>query len=174
MKQVNHLSEENQSAKGEMRQGLSERFSTKSVYQTRKLGKEIARKVSRVKPKMKAVILALRGELGSGKTTFVQGFARGLGIKEKIFSPTFILIRRHTLQDMRYKNFYHIDCYRLKKPKELLGLDFKDIISNPQNIVAVEWAEKVKRTMPRGSIKIKFKFIGKNTRQIEIVIPRGI
>jgi tRNA A37 threonylcarbamoyladenosine biosynthesis protein TsaE len=69
---------------------------------------------------------------------------------------------------MPYKSFYHIDCYRLKKLKDLLDLGFEEIISNSQNIVALEWAEKLKITSRRRPIKIKFKFINKNKRKISI------
>jgi tRNA threonylcarbamoyladenosine biosynthesis protein TsaE len=69
----------------------------------------------------------------------------------------------------KYKNLYHIDCYRLNKPKELLDLDFKEIISNPQNIVLIEWAEKVRKILPKNTIWINFKIINQNERKIKII-----
>lgn len=108
-----------------------------------------------------AMVLALVGDLGGGKTTFLQGFAKGLGIKEKILSPTFIIVRR-------IKNFYHIDCYRIKKSKELLDLGFKEIIADPKNIIAIEWADRIRKIMPRGTVWIDFKFIDNKTREIVI------
>jgi len=108
--------------------------------------------------------------LGGGKTTFLQGFSKGLGIKQKITSPTFVIMRRYKIQNTGYKiqNFYHIDCYRVEKPKEILDLGFKEIISNPQNIVAVEWVDRIRKIMPKNTIWIKFDFVNKNTRQISI------
>jgi tRNA threonylcarbamoyladenosine biosynthesis protein TsaE len=141
---------------------------TKSAFQTRKLGKEIAEKILKKELKRKPLLLFLEGELGSGKTAFVQGFAKGLGIREKILSPTFVLIKKYPLKNMPYKSFYHIDCYRLKKLKDLLDLGFEEIISNSQNIVALEWADKLKITLRKHPIKIKFKFINKNKRHILI------
>jgi len=141
---------------------------TKSAFQTRKLGKEIAEKILKKELKRKPILLFLEGELGSGKTAFVQGFAKGLGIREKILSPTFVLIKKYPLKNMPYKSFYHIDCYRLKKLKDLLDLGFEEIISNSQNIVALEWADKLKITLRKHPIKIKFKFINKNKRKISI------
>jgi tRNA threonylcarbamoyladenosine biosynthesis protein TsaE len=141
---------------------------TKSAFQTRKLGKEIAEKILKKELKRKPLLLFLEGELGSGKTAFVQGFAKGLGIREKILSPTFVLIKKYPLKNMPYKSFYHIDCYRFKKLKDLLDLGFEEIISNSQNIVALEWADKLKITLRKHPIKIKFKFINKNKRKISI------
>jgi tRNA threonylcarbamoyladenosine biosynthesis protein TsaE len=141
---------------------------TKSAFQTRKLGKKLAEKILKKELKRKPLLLFLEGELGSGKTAFVQGFAKGLGIGEKILSPTFVLIKKYPLKNMSYKSFYHIDCYRLKKLKDLLDLGFEEIISNSQNIVALEWADKLKITLRKHPIKIKFKFINKNKRHILI------
>ncbi len=97
-----------------------------------------------------ALILSLEGDLGGGKTTFLQGFAKGLGIKEKILSPTFVIMRKSKIknQKSKFNNFYHIDCYRIQKPKEILDLGWKEIIKNPRNIVAVEWAEKISKILP--------------------------
>ena len=113
-----------------------------------------------------AVVFGLRGNLGGGKTTFLQGFAKGLGIKEKILSPTFVIQKRFKIKDSTFKNFYHIDCYRLKNTKEILELHFKEIIFDPKNIVAIEWPEKIKKVLPKDTIFIKFKFVGENKREI--------
>lgn len=111
-----------------------------------------------------AVVLALAGDLGAGKTTFVQGFARALGIKSRIISPTFLILKRYALRASRFANLYHIDAYRLNSPKELLDLDFKKIISDPRNIVLIEWADKIKNLLPRDIILIKFNH-GKTTNE---------
>lgn len=134
---------------------------TTSPFQTQKMGKVLAREVLRMGPSKTARIFGLVGDLGGGKTTFLQGFAKGLGVKEKILSPTFVIIRR-------IKNFYHIDCYRIKKPKEILDLGFREIISNPGNIMVIEWADKIKKIMPEETIWINFEFIDNKTRKITI------
>jgi len=125
---------------------------TKSSSQTKKLGEKTA--LNR-----KASVFALIGDLGSGKTTFAQGFAKGLGIKDKILSPTFVIMKK-------YDHFYHIDCYRIENKKELLDLGFKEIISNPKNVVIIEWAEKIKSILPKDTVFIEFKFVNMNTREI--------
>jgi tRNA threonylcarbamoyladenosine biosynthesis protein TsaE len=134
-------------------------YTTKSAKKTQELGHQFAREVLTMRAKKNAIIIGLSGNLGGGKTTFLQGFAKGLGIKEKILSPTFVIMKR-------FKNFYHFDCYRLKNEKEILELGWKEIISNPQNIIAIEWPERVKKVLPKNTIIIEFKFVDKNQREI--------
>ena len=142
---------------------MKSNFFTSSPRQTKKLGELLAKEILKTKPRKKALTLGLEGDLGGGKTTFLQGFARGLGIKEKILSPTFIIMKR-------FANFYHIDCYRIQKPKDILDLGFQEIINNPRNIVAIEWADKIKPLLPKNKILIKFKQINKNSRKITFAI----
>ena len=141
---------------------------TKSESETKKLGREIGKKVLKEKPGKIAKIIALEGDLGGGKTTFLKGFAKGIGIKEKILSPTFILIRKFEIPDTKFQNFYHIDCYRIEKQKEILKLGLKEIIKNPKNIVSIEWADKIREVLPKKVLKIKFKILGKKKREIII------
>jgi len=141
---------------------------TKSERETENLGKKIARKILKKGPKKTAMVLALKGDLGGGKTTFLKGFAQGLGIKEKILSPTFIILRKFQIPNSKFQRFYHFDCYRIEKPKEILNLGFKEIVENSKNIVAIEWAERVKRILPKNVLHINFKFLGKKEREILI------
>jgi len=144
-------------------------YLTTNPPQTKKLGEILAKEILRTKIKKTAFIIGLEGDLGGGKTTFLQGFAKGLGIKEKILSPTFVILKRFKVQDGRFKDFYHIDCYRIKKPKEILDLGFKEIISNPKNIVTVEWADRIRKILPRNTLILKFNFIDERRREIEFV-----
>jgi tRNA threonylcarbamoyladenosine biosynthesis protein TsaE len=113
-------------------------------------------------------VIALTGDLGAGKTTFTQGFAKGLGIKEKIISPTFVLMRIHKIPKSK-KVLYHIDLYRLEDNQfENLGLE--EIINDPKNIVLIEWAEKAKKLLPRNTTWIQFEVEGDSRR---ISISRG-
>ncbi len=131
---------------------------TKSSRETKELGKKLAASLKG------GEILALSGELGSGKTTFVQGFAEGLGIEGRIISPTFILMRKYG------KNFYHIDLYRLQEniENEVKSLGIEDVWSNPRNIVVIEWAEKIKKIVPKNVKWIKFENLGEDGRKITI------
>ncbi|MBI4117406.1 MAG: tRNA (adenosine(37)-N6)-threonylcarbamoyltransferase complex ATPase subunit type 1 TsaE, partial [Parcubacteria group bacterium] len=135
---------------------------TKNSKETRKLAGELASRLAGLKPhlarqKNKALILALSGELGSGKTTFIKGFSKALGIKEKILSPTFVLIHRHKIKKTGFKNLYHIDAYRLKSGKSLLELGVKEILGNPENIVLIEWADRVRKIIPKNALWIQLK-----------------
>ena len=124
-----------------------------------------------------ALIIGLEGDLGGGKTTFLQGFAKGLGIKEKILSPTFVIMRKFQIvrcshaASFKFRYFYHIDCYRIKKPEEILDLGFREVMSNPRNIIAIEWAEKIKKILPKDAIWVDFEFINKKNRRIFVTGP---
>jgi tRNA threonylcarbamoyladenosine biosynthesis protein TsaE len=111
--------------------------------------------------------LALIGDLGSGKTTFTQGFAEALGIKEKIASPTFTLIKQHQIPRTE-RTLYHLDLYRLEEvnPDEL-GLT--DLFQQKEDIVLIEWAEKLEDKLPKEALVIKFKHLEENQRQIELI-----
>lgn len=134
---------------------------------TKKIGERLAKEILKKEPKKTAQILALVGNLGSGKTTFLKGLAKGLGIKEEILSPTFLIMKKFKINS-HFSNFYHFDCYRIKRKKELLDLDFKKIISFPKNIVAIEWAEKIKNLLPKETLWIYFHFLSQKKRKIEI------
>ena len=113
----------------------------------------------------KSNIIALIGELGAGKTTFTQGFAKGLGIKDRIISPTFVLVRQHKIPNSK-GIFYHIDLYRLENPKDLKELGITEFWSNPENIVLIEWAEKIKDLLPKNITRINFTKSPNNLRAI--------
>ena len=133
------------------------------ITESEKETKELAKKLAKVFLEKKFRVLALKGDLGGGKTTFVQGFAGGLGIKEDILSPTFIIFKKFFLKD---KTFYHFDCYRIKESKELLDLGFEEIINNKNNIIAIEWAEKIEDILPEDILTLEFHFLEENKRKI--------
>lgn len=113
---------------------VSKTFLSKSDEETRELGRAFAKDL-----KIPTVFL-LKGDLGSGKTTFVQGLAQGLGIKQRVISPTFIFIRK-------YKGpFYHVDLYRIKDAKDVENIGLLEILEDKNSIVAVEWAEKLRKS----------------------------
>mgnify|MGYP001589613039 FL=1 len=120
-----------------------------------------------------AVVLALIGDLGSGKTAFAQTFAEALGVKEKTKSPTFIIFRKSKIADKEwnkkgFESLYHFDVYRIHNEKEILNLGWEEIISNPKNIVLVEWADKIEKILPKNCVKIMFKHLKGDKREMEI------
>lgn len=145
---------------------------TRTRGETIKLGKQLGRSVagSDVSKQKRALVFAFFGNLGAGKTTFLSGFAKGLGVTEKIVSPTFVIMKRFPLHKGFYKNFYHIDCYRLERPKELLALGFKKILRDPRAIIAIEWSERIRKILPRNSVHITLSVAndGKDKRTISI------
>jgi tRNA threonylcarbamoyladenosine biosynthesis protein TsaE len=134
-------------------------FITDSAKETQVVARKIIEK-SASQPRQEALVLAMEGELGAGKTTFVQGLAKALGIKEKVLSPTFVIMRR-------FKKLYHIDCYRLSGGQDLKELGFEEIIKNPKNIVVIEWAERVKNVLPKDAVWLKFEHEGEEKRKIK-------
>jgi len=130
---------------------------TKNAKETFELGRKIGSSL------MGSEVLAFVGNLGAGKTTFIQGLAHGLKIKSKIVSPTFILMRQ-------YGDFYHLDLYRLEGDvkKEVENLGLFDILQDTKNIVAIEWAEKIKDNLPKNTKWITFENINEDTRKITI------
>jgi len=140
----------------------------KSSKETKKAGMALGQILGRESLSDRAFIIALEGDLGSGKTTFIQGLAQGLEVKENILSPTFVIQKDFSLALKNYKNLYHIDAYRLKNPSELLGLGFKDLIKNSENLIVIEWADKIKKILPKNILKIEFTNLEKNKRKIII------
>ena len=148
---------------------MDKKYTTTSYKQTQKLGEDFGKEILKMGPQKEAIVLSLYGNLGGGKTTFLQGLAKGFKIKEKVLSPTYVILKRFKINKV-FKNLYHIDCYRLKDSKDILELDFKKIILDPENIIAVEWPEKIKEVLPKKAIRIDFKFIDEKTREIKFKI----
>ncbi|HKC14973.1 MAG TPA: tRNA (adenosine(37)-N6)-threonylcarbamoyltransferase complex ATPase subunit type 1 TsaE [Patescibacteria group bacterium] len=136
---------------------------TNSAEETQKLAEDLVQHLDKN-------FIALFGNLGSGKTTFTQGMARGLGIEERVISPTFIIVREHKIKiqnsELRIENFYHIDLYRIQSNLGIEGLGLEEIIDDSKNIVVVEWAEKIKYILPKKRLEIYFEYLKKDKRKI--------
>jgi tRNA threonylcarbamoyladenosine biosynthesis protein TsaE len=134
-------------------------YQTKSFEETRILGQKFARQL------ILGDVLAFYGDLGSGKTTFIQGLALGLNIKRRIISPTFIIVRHYSLKK---GNFYHIDLYRTQNVDDLFSVGLDEVVINKENIVTIEWAEKLGKLLPQKRYDLKFSYLDDNTREIKI------
>lgn len=115
----------------------------------------------------KAVVIALEGDLGAGKTTLTQEIARQLGVKENVISPTFVIMKRYGVIDEKFKNLIHIDAYRLTKSEELIKLGWSELLNNKNNLIIIEWPEHVPECIPETALKIKLSNQGDEERDIE-------
>ena len=108
-------------------------------------------------------VVALYGDLGAGKTAFVRGMARGLGISERVSSPTFTIVNEY----LGKTPLFHFDMYRLSSPEELFEIGWEDYLERG-GICAVEWSENVSGAFPSGTIKVKLDKIDESVRRITI------
>jgi tRNA threonylcarbamoyladenosine biosynthesis protein TsaE len=109
--------------------------------------------------------LALVGDLGSGKTTFVKGLALGLGLKsaDEVTSPTFTIMNIYRTKPP----LYHYDLYRMETAKEIAAIGFEEFANDPHAIICIEWAERAKTLFPPGTRKIRFRVLSDESRRIE-------
>jgi len=141
-------------------------FITESAAQTQALAKELMEKLSS-REHSGALVVALTGELGAGKTTFVQGLAEALGLEERVLSPTFVIMKHFDLSaSEHFDDFYHVDCYRLTGPEDLGELGFEKILKNPKNLVVIEWPEIAKTVLPIDTVWLKLEHLGEDKRKI--------
>ena len=124
---------------------------SKSIKETKEIAKIFLDKILRNNKKQKdALVVALSGDLGAGKTVFTQAIGKHLGIKHKITSPTFVIMKKYPIgKTYGVKFLIHIDAYRLKNEKELLNLGWKEIINNKDHLVFIEWPENVLKVIPK-------------------------
>ena len=138
-----------------------ESYLTRSPEETRFIARELARGLKQ------GSVVALFGELGAGKTVFVQGLAEGLRIPSGwAKSPSFTLIRVFPGKPP----FYHLDLYRLEDPLQE-DIDWEEIFE--RGITAIEWAERIEKLLPDNTIKVRLKILGQTLRGIEIEQGKG-
>lgn len=154
------------------------KFVSASVRETKAIAKDILSRYRNAGPR--PLILALSGDLGSGKTVFAQGVAQALGVRAKVQSPTFVLMRWYDLpragsrgRQLRsgWRFLIHIDAYRIERPRDLARLGIRAMLRDPDAIIVVEWAEKIRSLIPKTAVWLQFRHGNRNTRRIEI--PRA-
>ncbi len=156
------------------RNKMTKTIITNNLEETQKAATDLAKQITAttgVNVDVGATVIGLTGDLGSGKTAFTQGFAKAIGIKEKITSPTFVIQKMYKLNPpwrTTHKHLIHIDAYRLDDPKELVNLGWEEIAGDSRNIIIVEWAERIKKILPKNLIKINFEHMEGDKRRIKI------
>lgn len=133
---------------------------SQSVDQTIKYAQKFAKKLKG------GEIIGLIGELGSGKTTFVKGLAQGLGIKEPITSPTFVMLKEYKIPKSNHPILVHVDAYRVENFDDIKSVGIDDYTGRNGAIVVIEWAEKIKKILPKDTLYINFKHKGEKEREI--------
>jgi len=107
-------------------------------------------------------VLLLNGDLGAGKTVFVRGLAKGLGVRGRITSPTFVFMRVHDAHRRDIRHLVHVDAYRVRNARDLEAIGLLEWVGRPDTIVAIEWGERVRRIAPRA---IRVRMTGSGTRR---------
>jgi len=134
---------------------------TNSAQQTKKLAQDMAKTM---KP---GQVLALCGDLGVGKTTFIQGVAKGLGIKQPVTSPSFVIMNQYDIPNRKLK-LCHFDFYRYQEDSEQSPADVLDYLNNKGYICLIEWADRVKGLLPKNTTNIHIKYLDDSKREINI------
>ncbi len=132
---------------------------TGSAAQTSSLGAELA-------GRLKKGNIFLWGELGAGKTTFLKGLGKGLGIKENIVSPSFQLVRKYRDETGNLR-LVHLDLYRLSSLEEIMHLGWDELLAE-KAVTAIEWADRARRLWPERGVFIKFNHLSPKKRRLEI------
>ena len=143
--------------KSEIRNPKSETFHTSSPEETLELGRKIGEELK------VGDVVALTGELGTGKTLFTQGLVQGLGVKGYVKSPSFTIVNKYEGS----LPVYHLDLYRLGDVNEIYELGIEEYLYG-DGVCIIEWAEKAYSFLPHGYLLIKFFYTGERTRKIEI------
>lgn len=113
-----------------------------------------------------ALVIRLEGDLGAGKTTFVQGLVRAMGVTDAVRSPTFVLMKRYPRQGAR--DVVHMDCYRIHRPDEVASLDLPSLFTDPDVLMLIEWPERIADILPSSTLTISLAHAGGDARTITI------
>ena len=122
--------------------------------------------VAALAPETSATTVGLSGDLGSGKTTFVKAAAKALGVGQVVTSPTFVIEKIYKLHGQSFEHLIHIDAYRLERGHQLHPLGFATLVQDPENLIFIEWPERVADVLPHTMRTVLFSFIDEDTRSI--------
>jgi tRNA threonylcarbamoyladenosine biosynthesis protein TsaE len=117
----------------------------------------------------KTPVLAISGDLGAGKTTFMQQFAKELHIEEIVTSPTYVIMKRYEVPEDSveiFKTLTHLDVYRIESIDEMRVLRFAELLQEPDAVICIEWAEKIKELLPEHTLYMEIQSTGEQSRTI--------
>jgi len=135
---------------------------TNCEIETTSIGEKVSGKL------MPGDVIAMYGDLGAGKTAFVRGLAKGLGLSGRVSSPTFTIVNEY----LGKTTLYHFDMYRLKNADELFDIGWEDYLESG-GICVVEWSENVEGAFPPDTIRVEINKLDENRREINIIAPKG-
>ena len=141
-------------------------YRSASEQETITLGEQFAREELHI-----GDVVALRGELGAGKTKFTKGIARAFAIGEQeVSSPTYALLNEYpaVFSDKSTGHFYHLDCYRFEREDELLELGVEDYLYPRNAITVIEWPERIEKYLPRERVEVTIEYVADTARTITI------
>ncbi len=130
------------------------------------LSREVETFLDTLVPQKSAVVVGLYGELGAGKTAFTQALANALGVIERVTSPTFVLEKVYALKNQKFSHLIHIDAYRLERSNELKQLGWDTIVLDRNNLIVIEWADRIEDILPKDTKRVYFTVSGERTRTI--------
>jgi tRNA threonylcarbamoyladenosine biosynthesis protein TsaE len=113
-----------------------------------------------------AIVVALSGDLGAGKTTFVQQIAQILGVTETVTSPTFVIMKSYETSDSTFERLVHMDAYRIEDDSELAPLNFSAVLAQPKTLLCIEWAERISTFLPVHTIKMDLESLPHGKHQL--------
>jgi len=140
---------------------------SKNIKHTEEIAKDFLKYLLTKKNK-NACVVGLSGDLGAGKTAFTQAVAKNLGIKMRVNSPTFVIMKKYPIKSEKHKFLFHLDAYRLKNEKELVHIRWEEIIANPKHLVFIEWPENIIKSMPKKYHKVLISHTKEGHRSFKI------
>lgn len=141
-------------------------MTTRTIHTEDELGAILEEVLEMLVGRSGTPVIALTGELGAGKTTFVQLLAKRLGVTEHVTSPTFLIMRRYETTNDRFSALVHIDAYRIEDPHELEVIGVPDVMREAGTLVCIEWPERASGIVPKDAYRMSLELHDDGTRTV--------
>jgi tRNA threonylcarbamoyladenosine biosynthesis protein TsaE len=139
-----------------------------SFDQLAEIAKYIIDHATKNKTTSQATLITFSGDLGAGKTTLIQEIAKQLGVGDTLQSPTFVIYKRYVIPQSPWKYLIHGDMYRLEHANEIEKLGWNELLNDPENLLCIEWPEKIQTVVPKCAIATTITILDQNRRKIDI------